>query len=295
MEPATCDSRITPPFDTREEAGELLYGVFGKIVAEDAEKRCHSRTKTGISADWEVENLCRSVPLASFEEWRALVLDPTTGAALRDSAYYHRPEVNGLGLLCEIVPSTTDASRLLRRFGIGVEDMPGGEKHNMAGHQNPQPKQQSERVLYVGNWYRSLNTELITTAGACTKTPCWGVQFARAPRFIEFARATAAAVGRYTCVQWRSETKANSLNVEECAQKLVRSTSHAWQMQSAGGYSADRDAPVLLVTDLYEGASSTYGASRNQKAFSLALEVRSKYAFESLCVFYFIMCQSVFF
>ena len=161
----------------------------------------------------------------------------------------------------------------------------------MAGRQNPQPKQQSERVLYVGNWYRSLNTELITMTGACTKTPCWGVQFARAPRFIEFARATAAAVGRYTCVQWRSETKANSLNVEECARKLVRSTSHAWQMQSAGGYSADPNAPVLLVTDLYEGASSTYGASRNQKTFSLALKVRSKHAFESLCVlvFYFIM------
>ena len=125
--------------------------------------------------------------------------------------------------------------------------------------------------------------------GACTKTPCWGVQFARAPRFIEFARATAAAVGRYTCVQWRSETKANGLNVEECARKLVKSTSHAWQMQSAGENSADRDAPVLLVTDLYEGASHTYGASRNQKPFALALEVRSKCAFESVCVLIFLI------
>ena len=245
VEPVMCNSRIVSPFDSREEAGEKLFEEFGSAQAVTEPKTCRPGDgKLALSAEWDIDRMCKQVPTLSYPAFKALIADTPAarkaggGPGLRDDAAFHKSE-----------------------------DFAHDGKEISAGKENPKPKQAKARVLYVSNWYRSLPSRVVTRQGGCTAHTCFdGMQFLRAHRLQAFVRETARLAGRYTCVQWRSETKASLKTVEKCAAALVRGVAKAHAAEGV------RDAPVLLVSDLYGGASNTYKGFRSSPEAQRALK-----------------------
>ena len=189
VEPAVCDSRVVSPFEeVVEDDGS------GRVARYVPSSPC--RRTLGFSEYWDLDLACEVVPLMGLQDW--LELWDNRGKENFSRAFHTAPK-------------------------------------DVRIHAIPKPQATSAKVLFVDGWFRSVQNPDITE-GYCTSRPCMAGNF----RFPRSSRAGTLAKtifdnnvpeenrDTFTCVQWRSETKATSDNVQDCARFLVASTNVVW-------------------------------------------------------------------
>mmetsp|Transcript_14614 Transcript_14614/g.34487 ORF Transcript_14614/g.34487 Transcript_14614/m.34487 type:complete len:252 (+) Transcript_14614:449-1204(+) len=154
------------------------------------------------------------------------------------------------------------------------------------GRRKNAPKDGKSRVLYLGGLSRQVSNSEIGR-GKCTYSACEGeFRFPRAPRLIEYSREIAEATGAYTCVNWRSETRATVKNIVQCAERLVKFTEKiVWPKSSKVKKVQNNTSEplILIVTDLFKGASMTYTGKSDPARKEAVRILRSKFrAYDSV-------------
>lgn len=183
---------------------------------------CRGQDKVPLSAARDVRQACGQVPMISPAAFLARL---ETRPALRNSTTLLSPKIKNRKFFH------------IRRQSMG------------------------KAILYVAGLHRHINYNQIAE-GYCVRAarPCFGMQFGAAPALVEDAKRAAAAAGRYTCVNIRTEWLLNEGQLRRCPERIYAAARRAWTALPGAR------ATTLVVSDIFAETSGTYKGKGDVKA-----------------------------